>query len=127
MRNLMVLILVLAGAAFGQVKLHEGANENGAEASYGLGAHYLNGSYMDNRASSIEVPPGFWVNLCDQHPQQEHQAGERNQAVAERQFHARRHRQNQQRQRHQHQRHQVVLPLFRAAGEHGQGEAERAK
>ena len=52
--------------------------------------------------------------------QQQHHAGHGNQAVAQIQFHARRHWQHHQRQGHQHQRHQVVLPLLGAAGKASQ-------
>jgi hypothetical protein len=64
--------MVTATAASAQiVMLHEGANTNGAFERYGIGKHFLKNTYMNNKASSVTVPPGFWINLCDKHPQQE--------------------------------------------------------
>lgn len=69
---LTVLLFITATAAFAQhVILHEGPRNNNAYIRYGIGTHFLKNTYMNNKAQSVTVPPGYWINLCDEHPQRE--------------------------------------------------------
>lgn len=69
------LLSAYASAEAQYARLHEGSDNNGAYEDFGGENIYLDRpnhtSYMNNKASSITVGEGLFVNLCDRHPQRE--------------------------------------------------------
>lgn len=68
---LLAFVFLTHSAAKAQnARLHEGYDNSGAYEDFGGENIYLNG-YMNNKASSITVGDGLFVNTCDEHLQRE--------------------------------------------------------